>query len=92
MSTVIKGGCHEVYSTFLVCLCVMTADLEKHKTAAGNQSQLSKLSIIDIVEEYVWRGKQDMPWQHQKPVHHIIFPQPKHSVLQVGKNLKDYCG
>lgn len=53
MSTVIKGGCHEVYSTFLVCLCVMTADLEKHKTAAGNQSQLSKLSIIDIVEEYV---------------------------------------
>lgn len=53
MRTVIKEDCNEVYSTFLVCLCVVTADLEKHKTTAGNQSQLSKLSIVDIVEEYV---------------------------------------
>lgn len=53
MRTVIKGGRHEVYSTFLVCLCVKSADLEKQKTAAGNQGQLSKLSVIEIVEEYV---------------------------------------
>lgn len=33
--------------------CAQSADLEKQKTAAGNQSQLSKLSVIDIVEEYV---------------------------------------
>lgn len=82
------GKCHEVYSTFLVSWCIKSAELAKQRTAAGNQNQLSNVLLI-------WRSTSEEKsriclYSTKKSVHHIMFPMPKLSVLQLGRILRDY--